>query len=439
MKLLLLCILMFPIYLLSEDTKILDTQESYKDGTTYYQAKDFENSYMLFSKIYLQKLMDSKFNFYYGRSAYETKHYEMALAAFERVEIIDPSNLRVKLEMGRVYFMLGMHEDAKLKFKEVLQNQSIPKNVRTNVEFYLSKISSAQKTSFTYATVSLEWFFDDNINYGSLDNEYNIGGTTLPTQKKVQGTGYQASAELVNIYNFSTSNGFAIKNKVIAFMKHHSNSDNSIYDVDYFAYTPSLIYKTRKYLIDIGLGADTLLIDTKTYMQSLYFKPRLEFNHTPTLKSLFYFKYLSKFYKQDSQKDLDANHYEISYGLQKIIDSNSYVQANLTGLLESKKRGNRIDVDYDEYKFDINYAKQFTSTYGMSLYGEYRQREYDDFSTLFDSIRKDKSYTASANFNMSLLPSLKINLKLMYNRVNSNQTVFSYEKNTITAGITKTF
>jgi hypothetical protein len=431
---------MFPIYLLSaqEDLNV-DTQQNYKDGVVYYKSKDFENSYKLFSEIYLFKLMDSKFNFYYGRSAYETGHYETALAAFERVEMMEPSNLRVKLEMGRAYFMLGMYEDAKLQFNEVLQNPGIPKNVRSNIEFFLAKISSAEKKSFTYATVTLEWFHDSNINYGSLDSTYNIGGNVLPTQDEISGSGYQGSVDIVNIYNFSSRSRFAIKNRAFFYMKQHSNRDNAMYDVDYAAYSPSLLYKTPKYLFDIGIGIDTLSIDSKTYLQSLYFKPRVEYSHTANLKSLFYFKYISKYYKRDLQKDLDSNHYEISYGIQKIINNDSYIQINTSGLRESKKHGDRIDVDYDEYRADLNYAIQLNPTYGIELYGEAKRRRYDDFSNLFESKREDKAYTLSGTFNIEISSSLKFNLKYIYNRVNSNQEVFSYDKRIISAGLIKTF
>ena len=440
MKLLLIFILVFPIYLASsqKDLKI-DNRDIYNQGIQDYKNKNFKNSYNLFSKIYLQKLMDSKFNFYYGRSAYETGNYEIALAAFERVEMIDSTNLRVKLEIGRVYFMLKMYEDAKLQFQEVLQNQALPPNVRTNVELYLAKISGAEKKSFTYTTVTLDFFHDSNINYGSLDDQYNISGMTLPTQDELPGSGFQISGDIINIYDIGDKNGYSIKNRVSMFMKHHTDSDNSIYDIGYLAYNPSLLYRTAKYTAELELGIDTLSVGSKTYLQSISLKPKFDFNHTPTLKSLVYFKYIDKMFKQDSQKDLDANHYELSYGLQKILTPRSYVQANIIGITEDKKQGNRIDVDFTEYKFNINYANQFTSTYSIELYAEAKEKKYDNYSTLFSSTRRDTSITSSITCGAKVLPTLTFKLKALYNRVNSNQTVFSYDKNVITASIVKTF
>jgi tetratricopeptide (TPR) repeat protein len=143
-----------------------DLNLQYSKALQAYKAKNFGTSYEIFSKLYLSRLSDAKLNFYFGRSAYETGHYEVALAAFERVEMLDPGNLRNRLEMARIYYMLKMYEDAELAFKEVLANPNIPQNVRTNIELYLSRATKAQKKSFTYATVNLDFLYDSNVNYG---------------------------------------------------------------------------------------------------------------------------------------------------------------------------------------------------------------------------------------------------------------------------------
>ncbi|WP_294961034.1 hypothetical protein [Sulfurimonas sp.] len=99
MKTFLFLILMFPLYLFSNDGSInVDLQ--YKEAVKSYKEKDFKNSYEIFSKIYLSKLSDVNLNFYFGRSAFETGNYEAALAAFERVEMLDSTNINNKLQMG---------------------------------------------------------------------------------------------------------------------------------------------------------------------------------------------------------------------------------------------------------------------------------------------------------------------------------------------------
>ncbi len=414
-----------------------DIEVKYQEAMKTYKNKNFKESYRLFSQLYLSKLSDAKLNFYLGRSAFETGHYEVALAAFERVEMLDPGNLRNRLEMGRTYFMLGMNEEAQKTFEEVLQNPNIPKNVRTNIELYLSKVKGAQKKSFTYANVDFDFLYDSNVNYGSLDSEYNINTGTLPAEPERSDIAWQLYGDIVNVYDIGEKNGFAIKNRLTGLIKDYK--DENDYDVTYIGYIPSLLYTQTKSLSELAVGIDSLSIASHEYLRTFSVIPRFEYKHSTTLRSIAYFKYQNKDFQRVQEKDLDANHYELAYGVQKVLSPRSYVQGNLIALQEKKKGGTRIDVDYSEYRAIVNYAKQFTPIIGTELFGEYRRRNYDDFSTLFGSTRSDNAGTVAATLNAKVWNSFRVHLKGMYNRVDSNQDRYSYQKYTIAFGINKTF
>jgi len=417
-----------------QNSKVKSTPDFYKQGIYFYKKRDFNKSYELFSKIYLQKLMDAKFNFYYGYSASQSGHYEMALASFERVEMIETNNPRVKLEIARVYFKLKMYEDAELKFKEVLQNPTIPENVRTNIAIYLTKISSMKKKSFTYATVGMDIFYDSNINFGSLDSQYNIGNNIFPTQDEVSSSGLQFLGDVTNIYDLGEKNGYILKNKISMLINRYSN--NSSFNIGYLSYNPSLIYKTKKYMTNLEFGFDILSVANDIYMKTISLKPQIDFNHSNSLKSSTYLKITNKLY---TDKDLDSYQYELSYGLQKILSQKSYILTNLSYLLQDKKQGSRIDVNYDEYKFNIDYFNQLTPKYSLELYMDIKQRKYKDYSELFESTRSDIYGTVYSTLYIQLKKDLRLKLKAFYNRAHSNQKVFSYQKHIISFGIIKTF
>ncbi len=425
-------ILLFPFYLYGAD---LDAQ--YKEGFSAYKAKNFERSYDIFSKLYISKLSNAKVNFYLGRSAYETGHYEVALAAFERVEMLDSGNLRNKLEMARTYFMLKMYKDAQNKFQEVLNNPNLPQNVRTNIEMYLAKVKNVQSRSFTYATINLDWLYDSNVNYGSLESTYDISTGTMPSASEKSDRAFQLYANVVNVYDFGSSGGYAFKNRVKLFLKDYKKLDD--YDVQYLAYNPSVLYKNTKYLAEFIVGLDVMTLSKREYLRTVSFSPRFEYNHLNTLRSIVSFKYQTKYFTQKAQSGLNSHHYEVDYSLQDIISPRSYVQAGLIGIREQKLHGKRIDVDYDEYRVNLAYANQFSAVYGMEAFGQYRRRNYKDHSTLFDSTRYDDAGTLSVALNARILQTLRFHIKGGYDRVESNQKVFSYEKYTLTIGLNKTF
>jgi tetratricopeptide (TPR) repeat protein len=410
-----------------------DLSTKYNSAIASYNKKDFQTAYKLLSQLYLSKLSDAKLNFYLGRAAYETGHYEIALAAFERVENLDPGNLRNRLEMARTYFMLKMYEDAENTFKEVLENRNIPDNVRRNIELYLAKVTKIQQKSFTYANVTLDWIYDSNVNY-SANRNFDYGTISILSDEKSD-SAMQLYGDIVNIYDIGEKNGFAIKNRFVGFIKDYRREDN--YNLDYIAYNPSLLYKYTKHTIDFGIGIDNLRIAHYTYLQSSYILPRYEYAHTTTLRSIVYFKYQRKNFLQN--RDLDANHYELAYSLQNILSPRSYIQVGIDGIKEKKRQGDRYDVNYDEYKIDLTYAKQFTPIIGSEFYAAYRNRSYGDYHPIFKNTRTDNVGTAGATMNVKLIETIDLQLRGTYTVANSNQAAYKYRKYTLAFGLNKTF
>ena len=424
--------LIVPLHLLA-----LEPRDIYTQANEAYKAKDYKTSYELFLKLYLTNLSDANLNFNFGKSAFEIGNYEIALAAFERVEMLDPTNLRNKLEKARVYFILKMYEDAELAFEEVLSNPMIPQNVRTNIEFYLSQVKKAQKKSFTYVNINLDFLYDSNINAAPINNTYNIRNIEYSSPSEKSDMATQLFADVTNIYEIDRANGLSIKNRLLF----HSTSylSESDYNINYFSYMPSMMYKHAKYTFEMIFGADVMAFGGKNYLQTFSLMPRFEYAHNNNLRSILHFRHQTKSFKQSAQKGLDADLYELSYGIQRILTPRSYFQANLAGVQEKKHSGDRVDVNYNEYRADAIYANQFTPIYAYELNAYVRKRAYDDFSTLFNSTRDDFGRGAGLSLTAKIGETLRFRVKTRYDRVDSNQEVFSYHRYMISAGIVKTF
>lgn len=263
------------------------------------------------------------------------------------------------------------------------------------------------------------------------------GITRYATTKERSDGAFELLADIVNIYDIGEANGFALKNRASIYLNRYFEEDD--YDINYFSYMPSLLYKYTKYTFELVGAADAMTLGGKNYLQTLSLMPRFEYEHTNTLRSTLHFKYQTKDFQQSAQHDLNANHYELSYGLQTILSPRSYAQVSVTGVQEKKEHGSRVDVDYSEYRVDAAYGNQFTPTYGAEIYAQIRKRAYDDYSTLFDSTRDDVGKSVGIGLSIKMLETLSLKLKARYDRVDSNQDVFSYEKQTLSAGVVKTF
>ena len=244
----------------------------------------------------------------------------------------------------------------------------------------------------------------------------NLGGATLGRIDEISDTALQVFANVVNIYDVGYKNGFAIKNSFSIYLKDYTTYND--FNVLYFTYNPSLIYKETRYTAELVAGYDTMELGKKKYLSSGSIMPRFEFNHSPTFRSIAHFKYQRKKFEREAQRDLDANRYELSYGLQNILTPRSYVQGNLIGIQEKKIRGTNLYVDFDEIKANVSYANQFSKKYSIDFYGEVRSRDYKDRSTGFGNVRNDVSGSGTIGISMSVAKTARVRLSNTYEYVN---------------------
>jgi hypothetical protein len=279
--------------------------------------------------------------------------------------------------------------------------------------------------------------YDSNVNYGSL-GDYQYGGGKLDKIEGKSDIALELFANITNIYDIGQKNGFAIKNSFDAYAKEYYEEND--FSTLYFAYSPSLLYKETKFTSSLAFVADLLYLNDEQFLNTFSLIPSLQYNHTATLSSITYFKYQAKKFLQEGQDQLNANRYELSYGLQSILSPRSYIQGNILLINESSQKStNNIYVNLNEYKANIVYANQLYSKVNLNIFAQARLRKYKDYSIGFDSIREDIGGLLNANIAITLLPTLQATLKTSYEYVNSNQDRFTYQKYTISAGIVKTF
>ena len=139
-------------------------------------------------------------------------------------------------------------------------------------------------------------------------------------------------------------------------------------------------------------------------------------------------------------EDFDSERFEGSYALQKILSPRSYVKGSMYYIQENRRHSSEnIYVDFNEYKFDIFYVNKISYRYSANIFAEIRNREYEDFSSGFGSVRDDMGYKGIGTLSVTLDRDLRLNTQLGYETVDSNQKRFSYQKYTASLSLMKTF
>jgi hypothetical protein len=131
---------------------------------------------------YLQQLRprDSQVLFLLGMIAVQQKDYPAAVRLFRRILVREPDAVRVRLELGRAFFLDKDYDNAERQFRLALAGK-LPAAVKLNIANYLYAIRKARAWSYNLAVSAAP---DTDINAGPSIQTVNIFG--LPFQLSEQ-------------------------------------------------------------------------------------------------------------------------------------------------------------------------------------------------------------------------------------------------------------
>jgi tetratricopeptide (TPR) repeat protein len=143
-----------------------------------------------------EHLRDNQVQFLLGILDIEDKNYDSAIAHFHRILVNDPKQVRVRLELGRAYFLKEDYADAQRQFLFARAGH-LPPAVQSNVDRFLGAIRSLQ--TFGYG-LSFSVAADSNLNAGPATDAVSLYGLPFQLSPNAQankgvGLALDASAE----------------------------------------------------------------------------------------------------------------------------------------------------------------------------------------------------------------------------------------------------
>jgi hypothetical protein len=97
---------------------------------------------LLFKRL-LVKPDDLDAGFRYAELETDLGDYEAAIGSLERMLYYNPGLVRVKLQLGVLYFHLHSYEMARTYFNAVLASKDVPDDIRTEVQTYIAAVDRA--------------------------------------------------------------------------------------------------------------------------------------------------------------------------------------------------------------------------------------------------------------------------------------------------------
>lgn len=129
-----------------------------------------------------QRTRDNQVQFLLGLLDMHDQDYDSAVRRFHRILVSEPNSVRVRLEMGRAYFLAGRYADAERQFMYARAGK-VPKTVLANIDRYLGQIRQMKTFTYGYAVAIAP---DTNLNAGPATDAVTLYGLPFQLSKNAQ-------------------------------------------------------------------------------------------------------------------------------------------------------------------------------------------------------------------------------------------------------------
>lgn len=424
-------------------------------GKIFFQQKSYEQAYLALHQAFMQDPTDLNVSFFMGRAAFEQamlsrvkgdeetaqRRLEAALMAFDRVLIVQPGAIRVKLEIARCHMELGSFEIAKQHFHEVLDSNP-PESVKKNIDFLLAAIASSEERHYFSGMASLGISFDDNVRSGPPAGTVTakLGILEFQAGDPVKD---QIMANIVAVshtYNIPET-PYSWKSSVLVFNNFYDSYKDL--DLSMIGISTGPAFQGDRILLDVSTHLNNIMLGWDEYVRpfgigssiTYLLDPRVILTSSITLEK--------KIYAKNSDESKDATNLLINFSPSLILDDNRF-----TFNLATERESANVDYwCYDKLSWGLRYDRVLP--HDLTAYASFdaKATDYDATNTpATDTIaRKDTVYVYTVGLAAIFWKSKKKdrNLSLQvthtFTDARSNISRSNYEKNVFASTLSYSF
>lgn len=435
----LLFILQSLVFANDTNTSNRSDQEVYKEAVVDFKSLRYQEAYQKFDELFFNHLDNQNINFYLGRSAFEIHKYELSMSAYERILMTDPQNIRTRLELARVYFMMKMYESSEVEFLNILKTKNLPKEVRDKINYYLYLIESTRKRSTLATVVAIGFGYDSNTNSGSTEDTLNIAGTDLPNNNKpVSDTFNQALASVTHSYDFGKKGGLILKNNMMVLEKSYISETSK--NIIFLNYSPTLSYKGENSTYDFSLGTDYLVYGQSPFVGSYYFSPKYTTMDKDGWITSFYYKQRFNKYTKKENQNRNSTVYEGAYSMSKSFKTETMFSSQALTQYEQadSSAGDNIDVNRVVVGANVLLVQSLPLNTSIKFQTQLRTTQYTQ-KNADNTKRRDIYANAISTFSYKIDSGMFIDFQYNYAMNSSNQDPYNYSKSIIMSNFTYSF
>lgn len=396
-----------------------------------YNTKEYEKSYEMFNKLFLENNYNLNINYFLAKSAFFIKKYDEATAAFERVLILKPDFNQARYDYARILYILKEKTQAKQEFTKLLETK-INKKTKKTIKKYLKKISQEKdkKRISGSASLTLGLSRSSNVNNGLISPEYKLPGLNdilVEGESPISDSAHFQALNL-NFFNYFNSNKIRTKNSFLVYNKSFFNEKDE--NITLVSYKPSLSYFDNKYknIYELELGIDKIFKRTDDNFYSFSISPKIRNKNFYS-----YLKYQRIMYTDEINEEKDFEK------IQFFTKVNLFKNMNYYFTSYKNFRINKLRTDLDKYTITngINLFYNITKNNKVSLNYQFDYSKYKYENVGFDTKRKDNNHSIELSHDYSIDKTSRFSSSISYTKNSSNQDAYIYDEKAIKINYTK--
>ena len=401
----------------------------------------FEEAYTRLFAAFERRPDDPEINFLLGRAAFEKGDYEAAIMAFDRVLIVHPEAMRVKLELARCYYRLASYATARHYLQEVL-DAGPPEAVKSNILVMLDRIQERERRHFLHGSLVLGLSHDDNARTAPNDDRVSMvvpffGLARVPITDKPGDNVYGLTLVLSHLYR-PLQEGMLWKSSFFHYTGDYQFEDDLDTDYTGVATGPSWQMSSAA-SFDLQPFVNLLALGRERYLRTAgvegVYSRMLGTNVLLQLGG----KVADKYYFQDTNRNRDA--VTTTFSFNELLQFGALrLTLGVTAELEEAKAA---WYTYDRYGIDLRVERDFPCQVNVWLSGHRHGAKYEAADPAFGLRRIDKVWGFGAGMRKTLWAERqrRFDIELSLSRTNANSSIalYTYDKDVVNANLVLSF
>lgn len=391
----------------------------------YKQAKYEASSTM--AKSYVKKHpTDFDANLILASSYFKLKKYHDALVIYDRLLIMKPDDIDIRIEIAKIYYLTNNPALLNLSLNSLL-SENLSVNQKKEIRYLISqgKTSSKKDKKHIKGSFNIGILYDTNVDndIGEKAFYYPAFSINLKGDKKEKKFAHfesfyiQANKELSDKIN--------IDGKFGAYNKDYFSSSKHDLRILNLEFSPN--YEINDYKFSMPFVYDKHYLNSKSFLSSLGLGVDVQKYLDDSLMQISY-RYRDNNYSNDRGRD-SVSHNVLLGGKKLLGRDKSYLLSLYLKYNNNKEKNNlRSDISYEDYGLDVKFSKDIARNLIGFFSSAYSFQKFKDTDLGFLNKRKDKLLNIGMGAIYNINTNSIINFDMNYIKRDSNQVIYDYDR-----------